>query len=50
VTEFESEQLLKVLVDESVDFVLVGGYAAILQGQAVRPKTWMSPRRQPLTI
>jgi predicted nucleotidyltransferase len=36
VTRFEPERLLKVLVDESVDFVLVGGYAAILQG-ASRP-------------
>ena len=31
-TKFEPERLLEVLVDESVEFVLVGGYAAFLQG------------------
>lgn len=35
-TEFEPNRLLEVLVDENVDFVLVGGYAAVLQG-ATRP-------------
>jgi predicted nucleotidyltransferase len=32
VTRFEPERLLKALVDDRVDFVLIGGYAAILQG------------------
>jgi len=36
VTTFEPERLLEVLVEGSVDFVLVGGYAALLQG-ATRP-------------
>jgi predicted nucleotidyltransferase len=36
VTEFDPEHLLEVLVDEGVDFVLVGGYAAVLHG-ASRP-------------
>lgn len=35
-TKFEPERFLKVLVDESLDFVRVGGYAALLQG-ATRP-------------
>ena len=35
-TKFEPERLLEVLVDQGVDFVLVGGYAAALHG-ASRP-------------
>ncbi|HVW80260.1 MAG TPA: hypothetical protein VHB69_04900 [Mycobacteriales bacterium] len=35
-TGFDPERLLEILVDEGVDFVLVGGYAALLQG-ATRP-------------
>lgn len=35
-TKFQPERLLEVLVDEHVDFVLVGGYASILRG-ATRP-------------
>lgn len=35
-TEFEPNRLFEVLVDENVDFVLVGGYAAVLRG-ATRP-------------
>ncbi len=31
-TRFDPERLLEILVDEGVDFVLVGGYAALLQG------------------
>jgi hypothetical protein len=34
--EFDPEQLLGVLVEEGVEFVLVGGYAAVLHG-ASRP-------------
>ena len=35
-TTFDPERLLEILVDEGVDFVLVGGYAATLRG-ASRP-------------
>jgi hypothetical protein len=36
VTGFEPEGLLTILVDEGVDFVIIGGYAAVLHG-ASRP-------------
>jgi hypothetical protein len=36
VTVFDPERLLQVLVDENVDFVLIGGYASVLHG-ASRP-------------
>ena len=35
-TTFEPERILEILVDEGVDFVTVGGYAATLRG-ASRP-------------
>jgi hypothetical protein len=35
-TEFDPEQLLATLVKAGVEFVLVGGYAAVLHG-ASRP-------------
>jgi hypothetical protein len=36
VTNFEPERLLGVLIDEGVEFVIIGGYAAVLYG-ASRP-------------
>jgi hypothetical protein len=32
VTNFEPERLLGVLIDEGVEFVIIGGYAAVLYG------------------